>query len=85
MIIEPACVFQIAIRFGHSTGAAGHFGHSGHQIGKLFYNCSIGDFPKLLSCLSKVSSQRVPNGTRTRSPENVKVRNRGVSRTYAIS
>jgi hypothetical protein len=38
----------------------GHFGHSGRQIGKLFYNRSIANFPKPLSCPSKVSSQAPP-------------------------
>jgi hypothetical protein len=40
------------------------------RSGNSSINLSIEDFPKPLSCLSKVSSQRVPNGTRTRSPEN---------------
>jgi hypothetical protein len=36
---------------------SGHFGHSGHQIGKLFYKPSIEDFPKPLSYPSNVSTQ----------------------------
>jgi hypothetical protein len=49
--------------------AVGHFGHSGHQIGKLFYKSSIEDFPKLLSYLSKVSTPLYP-------PTTVQLRNR---------
>ncbi len=40
--------------------AAGHFGHSGHQIGKLFYNASIENFPKPLSYPSNVSNPPLP-------------------------
>jgi hypothetical protein len=41
-------------------GSVGHFGHSGHQIGKLSHNSPLASFPKPLSCPSKVSSQRRP-------------------------
>jgi hypothetical protein len=53
-IVEPVTPHYL------SQPPAGHFGHFGHQIGKLFYNRSIGNFPKPLSCLSKVSTQRRP-------------------------
>ncbi len=39
---------------------AGHFGHSGHQIGKLLYKPSIENFPKPLSYPSKVSNPPLP-------------------------
>ncbi len=35
---------------------AGHFGHSGHQIGKLLHKPPIENFPKPLSCPSEVSN-----------------------------
>ncbi len=38
------------------TEPAGHFGHSGHPIGKLLYKAVIENFPKPLSCPSKVSN-----------------------------
>ena len=47
---------------------SGHFGHSGHQIGKLFYKPSVEDFPKPLSYPSQVSTLCLVNiayGTET--------------------
>ena len=46
---------------------SGHFGHSGHQIGKLLYNGSIENFPKPLSYPSQVSS-RILNSRQLRNP-----------------
>ena len=52
--------FLCPTNFGGGEQSVGHFGHFGHQIGKLLYKPAIENFPKPLSYPSKVSKPPLP-------------------------